>query len=241
MNGPGSNNTGLRAAALLLALLPALALAQVAPYTAHYEVRRNGSAMGESLVTLKPAGAGRSEFSSSTSGSHGLAALIGANIEERSLVAWHDGVPESVSWSLSQKVAMNSKEKSLRVDAAGRRIELRDRDRSFSPPYKPGVVDRHAVTLALMHDLAAGRSGELRYLVPDKDELQPWVFRTGASERLDTPMGAQRVLRVERIRESGNGRSTTMWLAQDHNFVPIRMVQKEPDGETIEMRITSLR
>jgi hypothetical protein len=234
------NRSFLHAAALLLAL-PALALAQVAPYTAHYEVRRNGSAMGESVVTLKAAGAGRSEFSTSTSGSHGLAALIGANIEERSVVGWHGGVPESVSWNLSQKVAMNSKEKSLRVDAAGRRIDLRDRDRSFSPPYQPGVIDRHAVTLALMHDLAAGRSGELRYLVPDKAQLQPWIFRTGASERMDTPMGPQRALRVDRIRESGNGRSTTMWLAQDHNFVPLRMIQKEPDGETIEMRITSLR
>ena len=227
-------------AACLIAL-PMLAQAMPAPYTAHYEVRRNGSPMGEAVVVLKAAAGGRSEFTSSTSGSRGLAALVGANIEERSVLRWQDGVPETVSWNFSQKVAMNSRERSLSVDAAGKRLDLRDRDRRFSPPYQPGVIDRHAVTVAIMRDLAACRSGELRYLVPDKEQLAPWVFRVGASERLDTPMGPQRVLRVDRIRETGNGRSTTMWLAQDRNFVPVRVVQKEPDGETIEMRITSLR
>jgi hypothetical protein len=46
---------------------------------------------------------------------------------------------------------------------------------------------------------------------------------------------------VERIRESGNGRSTTLWLGPERNFVPLRILQREPDGETIEMRIVSLR
>jgi hypothetical protein len=230
-----------RPALAMLALLPALALAMPAPYTAHYQVRRNGSPLGEATVVLKAVGGGRTEFVSNTSGSEGLAALTGATIVERSLLRWHNGAPETVTWNYSQKVAWKSRERSLSVDAAGGRLDLRDKDRRWSPPYKPGVIDRHAVTVALMGDLAAGRSGELRYLVPDKDELQAWVFRTGASERLDTPMGPQRVLRVERVRESGGGRSTTMWLAQDRNFIPIRVLQKEPDGETIEMRITSLR
>jgi hypothetical protein len=232
--------TRLRPALALLALFPALALAMPS-YTAHYEVRRNGGHLGESVVALKAAGAGRTEYVSSTEASGGLAGFAGASIEERSLLRWQGGAPETVSWNYSQKLAWKSKERSLSVDAAGKRIALRDKDKDWSPPYQPGVIDRHAVTVALMRDLAAGRTGELRYLVPDKGELQPWVFRTGASERMDTPMGKQRVLRVERVRESGGGRSTTMWLAQDHNFVPLRVLQKEPDGETIEMRITSLR
>ena len=77
--------------------------------------------------------------------------------------------------------------------------------------------------------------------MPDKGELGTWVFRTGASERMDTPMGAQRALRVERVRESAGGRSTTLWLAQDRGYVPLRILQKEPDGESIDMRIISLQ
>jgi hypothetical protein len=235
------NRPGYRSLIAALALAPSLALATVPSYTAHYEVNRNGSRLGEATVTLKSLGGGRSEFTSNTVGSEGLAALTGAAVSERSVLRWQDGAPETVSWNYNQKVAWKSKVRSVSVDAAGKHIEVRDNDKQFTPPYQPGVIDRHAVTVALMRDLAAGRSGELRYAVPEKGLVQPWVFRTGASERMDTPMGPQRVLKVERVRASGGGRSTVMWLAQDHGFVPLRMLQTEPDGETIEMRITSLK
>jgi hypothetical protein len=225
-----------------VALLPALALAAMpAPYTANYEVLRNGDRAGQATVSLKPLGGGRAEFRSSTTGSEGLAAIAGAAVEERSVLRWQEGAPETVSWEYHQKVAWKSRDRSLLVDPAARRLDLRDKDKRYSPPYRAGVLDRQSVTVALMQDIAAGRSGELRYLVPDENELETWVFRTGASERLDTPMGAQRALRVDRIRSSGNGRSTTMWLAQDRGYVPLRILQREPDGETIDMRIVSLR
>jgi hypothetical protein len=223
-------------------LLPALALAAMpAPYTANYEVLRNGDRAGQATVTLKALGNGRAEFHSSTTGSEGLAALAGAAVEERSVLRWQDGAPETVSWEYHQKVAWKSRDRSLSVDPAARRLDLRDKDKRYSPPYRAGVLDRQSVTVALIHDVAAGRTGELRYSVPDKDEMGTWVFRTGASERIDTPMGAQRALRVERVRDSGGGRSTTLWLAQDRGYVPLRILQKEPDGETIDMKITSLR
>lgn len=226
----------------MAALLPALALAAMPPaYSARYEVRRNGERIGEAIVALKPLGSGRAEFSTSVVGSEGLAALAAATVDERSTLRWREGTPETVSWNYRQKLAWKSRERSLAVDADGRRLDLRDRDKRYSPPYRAGVLDRHAVTVALMQDLAAGRSGDLRYFVPDKDDLQSWTFRTGASERMDTPMGAQRVLRVERVRESANGRSTTLWLGQDRNFIPLRILQTEPDGETVDMRILSIR
>jgi hypothetical protein len=226
----------------VLALLPALALAAMpAPYVARYEVLRNGERAGESTVSLKTLQGGRAELHTSTSGSEGLAAIAGAAVDERSVLRWQEGAPETVSWDYHQKIAWKSRDRSLDVDAAGRRLELRDKDKRYSPPYRPGVLDRHAVTVALMQDLAAGRDGELRYFVPDKEQMGTWVFRTGASERLQTAIGAQRALRVERVREGGGGRSTTLWLAQDRGYVPLRILQKEPDGETIDMRIVSLR
>jgi hypothetical protein len=232
----------LKTFAVTLALLPALTLAAMpAPYTAHYDVLRNGERAAQATVSLKSLGNGRAEFSSSTSGSEGLAAFTGAAVDERSVLRWHEGVPETVSWDFHQKVAWKSRDRSLSVDAGAGRLELRDKDKRYSPPYKAGVLDRNGVTVALMQDLAAGKTGELRYQVPDKEELQAWVFRTGPSERIDTGIGAQRVLKVERIRESGNGRTTTLWLAQDRGYVPLRILQKEPSGETIDMRITSLK
>jgi hypothetical protein len=53
-------------------------------------------------------------------------------------------------------------------------------------------------------------------------------------------MGAIDAVRVDRVRDSGGGRSTQFWLSAEHGYVPVRMLQKEPDGESIEMRVVSI-
>lgn len=230
---------------MLLAVLLATPLLAVAaaphPYTARYEVRRNGDPLGTATVSLRALANGRYELTSSTVGSEGLAAIAGAAVDERSVLSWSAGQLETVAYSYRQKLAWKTKSRSFQVDAASRRIDSQDKDRHFSPEYRRGVIDRNAITVAIMNDLAAGKSGDLHYLVPDKDELQSHVYRVAAPGRLDTALGEQRVIRVERIRESANGRSTTLWMGQDKNFVPLRIEQKEPDGQSIEMRIVSLR
>ena len=226
-------------ALLVLAPLTAGAAAPP-PYTAHYEVRRNGDRLGTATVSFRKLTNARYELVSDTVGTDGLAAIAGVAVNERSIVHWA-GQPETVAYSYRQKMAWKSRERGLQVDAAAGRIDSTDKDKHYSPPYEAGVLDRNAVVVALMGDLAAGRSGELRYRIPDHDVMETWVYRAGATEQLSTPMGAEKALRVDRIREAGNGRTTTLWLAPGRNFVPLRMLQKEPNGETIEMRITSLR
>ena len=228
---------------LLAALLAPFAAQAVAPapYTAKYEVRRNGERLGQATVSFKSLGNGRFELSSNTVGSEGLAAIAGIAVTERSVVRWTGGQPETVSYDYRQKTAWKSRERGLQVNAAAGRIDARDKDRRYSLPYQPGVLDRNAITVALMQDVAAGRAGDLRYGVANRDEIETQIFRTAPAERIDTAMGAKSAIRVERIRESGNGRTTTLWLGTDMNFVPLRVLQREPDGETIEMRVVSVR
>jgi hypothetical protein len=229
------------AAAALLALAPTLAAAAAPPaYSAQYEVRRNGDRLGTATVNFHRLANGRYELVTQTVGSEGLAAIAGVSVNERSILRW-DATPETVAYEYRQKLGWKTKARSLQVDAAGRHISGTDKDRSFSPAYEPGVLDRHAVVVALMSDLAGGRTGDLHYRIPDKEGVDTWTYRTVGNEQLQTPMGGLRALRVERIRESGNGRSTTLWLGPERNFVPLRILQREPDGETIEMRIVSLR
>ena len=227
--------------ALLLAP-PAFAQAVLPPpYSANYEVRRNGDVMGSATVVFRQLPNGRYELRSHTVGSQGLAAIAGVELDERSILRVVGDMPETVAYSYRQQLAWKQKARDISVDAGAGRITSTDKDKSYSPPYKAGVLDRNAITVALMADVAAGKSGDLQYLVPSKDELETWTYRSASEERLQTALGSQRVIRVERIRDTGNGRTTTLWLGADRNFVPLRMLQREPDGETIEMRITSLR
>ncbi len=230
------------ALAFSLVLAPLTAQAALpSPYSATYEVRRNGEPTGTATVVFRQLANGRYELRSHTVGSQGLAAIAGVDLDERSILRVADGVPETVAYSYRQQVAWKNKARDINVDAGAGRITSTDKDKTYSPPYKAGVIDRNAITVALMADVAAGKSGDLQYLVPSKDELETWTYRNAGLETLQTAIGSQRAIRVERIRDTGNGRTTTLWLGADRKFVPLRMLQKEPDGSTIEMRITSLR
>ena len=228
--------------AILLSMLalPTLAAAP-APFSTRYEVLRNGDRLGEATIRFTALGGGRFQLLTNTTGTEGLAALTGATVEERSVLSWHGDQPETQSYDYLQKLGWKARERHMRVDAAGQRIDLQDKDHDYSPPYRSGVLDRHAITVALMQDLALGKTGDQLYVVPNKDHLETWRFRAGGISTLQTELGAQRALRVDRIRDDDSGRKTTFWLAVDRGFVPLRMLQTEDNGESVEMRIVSSR
>ena len=53
--------------------------------------------------------------------------------------------------------------------------------------HEPGVLDRQAVVLGLARDLAAGKSGELSYVMVDRDEFGPERYRVGTTETVKVP------------------------------------------------------
>ena len=225
---------------LALLALPTLAAAPT-PFSADYEVLRNGSRLGEATIRFSALDGGRYQLQTSTTGTEGLAALAGTHVEERSLLSWHGDQPETLDYDYVQKLGWKTRERHVRVDAGSKSIDYQDKDRHYAPAYRPGVLDRHAITVALMQDVALGKAGDRVYLVPDKDQLATWRYRISSVSSLQTALGPQRARRVDRIRDDDSGRKTTVWLAVDRGFVPLRMLQTEDNGETIEMRIVSLR
>ena len=94
-----------------------------------------------------------------------------------------------------------------------------------------------------MSSLAAGsrKGGEFRYYVADRRDAEEQRYRHAASVRLRTAVGTLRAVRVERVRDDGNGRITKIWFARERGWLPLRIKQYESDGETLDMRITAIR
>jgi hypothetical protein len=211
------------------------------PYRAEYEVLRNGKSIGRAEVNLARGGGDTWELTSHTRGTEGLARMAGAEIVERSTLRLVDGAIETVSYDFRQDAAWRTRERRVEVDAAGGRILSRDRRGDHVFPYQRGVIDRQAVSLVLARDLARGTRGEATYLVVDRDEFGPERYRIGPEETVEVPAGALRAYKVERVRRGGPGRATASWLGAQQGFLPVRMLQTEPDGDSFEMRLVSLR
>ena len=224
------------ALALSMALALPVAAAPVAPFSATYEVRRNGDTLGE--ATLRLARDGNDwRFTSQTRGTQGLAKIAGVRIDESSRFRYVDGRPETIDYRYAQKTSFNSRERSAVVDAAAGRITLRNRDAVGNAPYVAGVVDRQLLTIALMQAVATGRRGTQELNVAGRSAVEVQSWSIGEAESVPMGSASEQGLRVERQRNDGSGRATVLWLDRDQGHLPLRIEQREDDGETIEMRL----
>jgi len=226
-------------AGALLAFPVAAADAPVGAFHARYELSHNGDPMGHADIRLDSDGAGNWTFVTESIGSGGLAGLVGAEIKERTVFRWHDGLPELIDSSYDQKVAWKRKQRHLRVDTGRGVVEASDEKRSSELPFTPNLLDRHVTVLALAADRARGKTS-FQYTVADRHKVEPVVYRDAGSETVDTPAGSYRTERIERVRQKNPGRTTTSWLAPELGYLPVRLVQREPDGDTIEMRLVQM-
>lgn len=209
-------------------------------YTANYTVIRNGSALGNAVVRFSALGNGRWELTTHTTGT-GIAAIAGVEIDERSVIRWNQGKPETVDYNFNQKAGWKNKQRSIKVNAQSQQISSQNNEKTYTLKYEPGVLDRHAVTIAVMQDLSEGKRGDLQYPVADRDDLQTQLYRVMGNEKMQTGIGSFNSVKVQRIRENANGKSTTLWLANDKQYIPLRILQNESNGDVIEMKIVSFR
>lgn len=228
------------AAVLLLAILSVassvLAAARpVAPFEARYELRRNGDVLGETRLRLTSGGEGW-RFENRTVGTRGLARVLGLRIEESSRFVWNaSGQPETRHYRYVQSTGVNRREREVRVDPAAALIRLRDRENTAEAPFVAGVVDRQLLTVALMQAVAQGRRGDQVLQVAGRRQVEAQTWRIGSPGVVPGLSGVQ-AIPVEMIRESPEGRSTRLWLDSRPPHLPLRIEQREDDGEVLEMR-----
>jgi hypothetical protein len=99
-------------------------------------------------------------------------------------------------------------------------------------------MDRHVTVLALAADLAAQRN-DLAYTVADRRAVATHRYTHAGVETVEVPAGRFRCERVERLRDN-KARTTSSWHAPEHGYLPVRMLQREPEGDTVETRLVKL-
>lgn len=232
------------ATALLLALAPAtaaLAAPPPAPFSADYEVYKDGQPLGTGQITLRRLPDGRWEMSTRSEATTGLAAAAGVRRTEVSVIDWSGAAPRTLGYDMRQQAAWNKRHEVLAVDPAAGTARVTYKGKTQALPYRPDLLDRHAVTAVLMSELAAGRRGEMEFAVAGRRNVGIDRYRTAANVRLRTALGVERAIRVERIREDDSGRVTKLWFARNRGWLPLRIKQYESDGSTLDLRITAVR
>jgi hypothetical protein len=207
----------------------------IKPFALDFDVSRNDKRLGEAKLSLERLSGETWLFRTHTVGTKGLASLAGVDIDERSEFHWVDGRPETLRYSFDQQMRFNSKQRSLSIMPNAERVSGHDDEGEFNLPYEAGLLDRNLVILALATDVAKEKQ-DAAYRIADKRKIDSNTYHIVGIEKVQTPRGPVDAVRVERIR-SQPGRQTTTWIAPSLGFLPVRIRQVEPDGDTLDMTL----
>lgn len=200
---------------------------RIAEYTASYDVDYKSRNLGTATFSVT-ATDGAYVFESRTQ-ARGLLKLARPNpLLEQSRFELVDGRIRPLSFVYEDGSRGGSDNFRAEFDwSAGTVIVTRDSGRA-EYALERGVLDRGAMQVALMRDLAHG--GPVGpYVLADEDGLKTYHYEREADERIDTPAGTYDAHVYVQQRE-GSSRITRLWVVASLKYLPVRIAQFR-DGE----------
>jgi hypothetical protein len=166
------------------------------PFTATYQVSRDGEAMGQATITLKSLGNGEYEYSNQIHGTSGLAAMLGANSSDVTRFRWNNNAPETETYS-SKVSALKTKQRVMQVNWTTKQVGVDEGKGPTTYAAEPGMVDRNTMSLALGLMLRDG--GQTVTLpVGVKQRVEQQQFKVQGTEAVTVPAGSFKAERVTR-------------------------------------------
>lgn len=221
--------------ALSSLLLPAVASsipceAAFEPFTAEYDLFRNGDRLGSTTIRLARDETGAWTYALESRAERGFIGLVGAGYEESSrwMPAGERLMP--LEFRREQHVAFRNRSYEAHFDWTTHRAHGRARDREWTfEDLTPGTLDRLLVNLALVRDLRCGREN-LRYKVLENGRLETWRFERLGESTAKTPAGSYHVVRVAKHHDDPE-RESLSWHAPALDWLAVRIEHQDDADE----------
>ena len=204
-------------------------------FTATYEVSRGGSPMGTATISLQDDGGGQWTYRKSVKGTSGLAAMLGASMDETSRFRWRGNLPEALSYDYQLRTGIKDQQRHLRVDWSTDQVTVEGSKGTETYPAKPGIVERNTLPLALGVALQAGKR-EVALAVAVRQEVQTQQFKVTGKETVKVPAGS---FHAERVDRTDADRGFSAWYAPKRYPLPVKLSQH--DGGDLMMELVSYK
>lgn len=158
------------------------------------------------------------------------------DIKENSIIRWQNGVVVPVQYNYSRSGWVSTRKAKLDFDWSKLTVRNNVQNKPWTMTIPTGTQDKLSYQLQLHMDLIAGKK-EMHYQVADGGKLKQMDFGVVGEEVLDTKLGKIATVYVDKLREPDAKRFTRLWFAKDLNYLLIKMIQKEEDGEVYEINL----
>lgn len=222
---------------MLLALPVTAMAAGPSDFKVTMDMFRNGKLMAETTFTYTSQG-DQWVMQSETSGTKGLARMIGLEEQSISRGDWEDNSPRPLNFERNVK-AIKKMRWAAQFDWSRGEVQSVYPDGESALEIEPGVVDESTLGMVIRMGLERGED-EWFLQVLDEDEIEQEHYKSLPAKPIQTALGCVTAYAVEKIRREGSTRYTRTYHARDHDFVPVLIEHGKKDGDHLESRLKSL-
>jgi Protein of unknown function (DUF3108) len=208
------------------------------PFKATFAVDWHGMSAGTSTLELTHEGGNRYTYSSSNTARGFFRLAIPDTITQISHFTLENGKVIPATYVGDDGSSDTGRDVSLQFDWAEQRVTGTAEDHPVSQPLEPGVQDSLSVQIALMCELAQGRSPASFQLI-DKDEVKEYQYTREGEASLATSIGKLDTL-IYKSQRKGSSRYTRLWIAPSLGYLPVRAEQAKRDKRELQLQIRSL-
>lgn len=200
------------------------------PYLASYSATFNGMPIEAQRELVKLEQGYRLETSASN--------LLG-NMRETELLHLDLEGRIRIDGFVSKRSFFGSKRKEqLDIDHQGNRAIYTRKKKRRETELQPDYLGPISYQLQLRRDLALTDSA-LQYTVISHGKLKTYLFERLGEELISTALGDVKALKIRRVRDNKE-RETLFWMAEEYDYLPVKVWQREENGESYEMLLKSL-
>ena len=109
-----------------------------------------------------------------------------------------------------------------------------------SETLKMPAVAQDPLSLAYTFAFVRPRGKEYDIVRADGRGLTPFHFAVVGNEKLGTPIGELETLHISKVKDGPDDKATDIWFATERNFIPVRVLVVDKDGERADQIVTRI-
>lgn len=151
-------------------------------------------------------------------------------VKETTIFSWQQCLPQSTYYGYKRSGLGKKRhaEMFFNHESGQARILRASKEKHYD--IAPDTTDKLSQTLALQCMLSRGDT-TLALQIADERGVDDVMYKKVGEETIKTPAGKFATVKLERVREAGSSRQTSLWFARDYAYALVKMVQKEDDKQ----------
>jgi len=205
-------------------------------FTATYEVTYNSIGLGDAVRSFKLSEKGSWEYRSDTKANGLVRMFVKDVINEVSQIEKTINGYRPLSYRYHQHGGKKEKKHSLIFDWDKNEIDNDYSNKKY--PLETGTQDLLSFQLQLMHDLQKNKQ-TITYIIADKKRVDSYTLKKVKNTQIETPFKTLDTIELisNKIR---NKTQFTIWCAPELNYLPVRILKTDDDGDTTEFNLKAI-